>query len=119
MRRKMVLVAVATVALSLAVLAACVPGSQREQRGSGTVASVSMKDRKFLPGEIVVAQGGSVTFTNDDSERHEVVGEGWQSGPMEPGDTFTHVFDRAGSFAIRCSIHPVMTGTVVVTAHLY
>lgn len=104
---------------AILVLSACVPGPNRQEGGSGTVARVSLKGKAFVPAEIVVAQGGAVTFTNDDDTAHEVAGEGWKSGRLEPGETFSHVFESAGSFAIRCDIHPSMTGTVVVTSHLY
>lgn len=121
MRAKTFLALVSTVAFAVVVLAACAPsgqqggGSGQQGDGSGTAAvSVSMKNLSFVPAEIKVAKGGTVTFTNDDTTTHDVVGEGFDSGPMAAGETFSQKFDSAGTFAIRCSIHPSMTGSVVV-----
>ena len=38
----------------------------------------------------------------------------WNSGTLAPGAHFTHKFNKAGSFSYHCSIHPFMTGTIVV-----
>lgn len=125
-RRSFALVSI--VAFAVVVLAACAPSGQQgggygqqggssgqQGGGSGTTAvSVSMQNLSFVPAEIKVAKGGTVTFTNDDTTTHDVVGEGFDSGPMAAGETFSQKFETAGTFAIRCSIHPSMTGSVVV-----
>jgi plastocyanin len=36
---------------------------------------------------------------------------------LSPGDTFTRVFDKAGTYDYHCSFHPYMTGRVVVSAN--
>jgi len=73
-----------------------------------------MVNTTFDPSTIEVAVGGTVTFTNNDSVPHDVAGDGWDSGSMAPGATFSQTFPTAGTFPIRCTIHPSMTASVVV-----
>lgn len=83
--------------------------------GSGASAvSVSLKNMAFDPAVIDVAVGGTVTFTNNDSVDHTVTGASFDSGPLAPGATFSQTFATAGTFPIRCTIHPSMTASVNV-----
>jgi plastocyanin len=71
----------------------------------------------FVPPQLGVPIGSSVSWTNDDSIEHTVTaddGESFDSGPISPGDTFDNTFDSSGEFGYHCSIHPFMTGVVVV-----
>ena len=72
----------------------------------------------FAPATLTVSAGTSVTWTNRDEEPHTVVaGDGsFRSPGMGTGATFSHTFSTAGTFDYVCSIHPMMRGTVVVTA---
>ncbi len=38
----------------------------------------------------------------------------FDSGPLGSGDSFTHVFNTSGTYQYKCSIHPYMTGEVIV-----
>jgi len=73
-----------------------------------------MKDFAFDPATVDVAKGGSVTLVNNDTVQHNVAGESWSSGPLDPGKSFTQTFANAGAIAVRCTIHPSMTMTVNV-----
>jgi plastocyanin len=42
-------------------------------------------------------------------------GEGWTSGDPQRSGTFTHTFDRPGTYPYRCTLHDGMDGRVVVT----
>lgn len=70
--------------------------------------------------EIDAVPGQKVKWTNTDSAPHTVTSndngkkESFNSGNMDPGDTFEHTFTTAGSFGFFCEYHPEMTGTVVV-----
>jgi plastocyanin len=76
--------------------------------------TVSLENISFNPAQVDVAVGGTVTFMNNDSVQHNVAGDTWSSGPLDPGKSFSQTFPTAGSFPIRCTIHPSMTGTVNV-----
>jgi plastocyanin len=115
MRRNYALIVFVLCVLVVAALAGCSSGGGTK---SGTPSSqgviVSLNNLAFEPSQIQIAKGETVTFRNDDSVTHDVVGDGWDSGTLEPGKSFPHTFATAGTFAIHCSIHPSMTATVIV-----
>jgi plastocyanin len=89
-------------------------GSTGGSTAAGATA-VTIANFAFSPASVTIKVGDSVTWTNNDSATHAVVGDGGiSSGDLTQGKTYTKKFDTAGSFAYRCSIHPSMTGTVVV-----
>ncbi len=81
---------------------------------------VNIKDSRYDPGEIDVAVGDTVTFTNSDSFAHTVTSKKDQafefaSGEFADGATFDLTFEEAGTFAYFCEIHPTMRATVNVS----
>jgi plastocyanin len=88
---------------------------------SGAVTKVSMKNIQFDPRTITVKKGTAVEWVNDDSVSHDVTktsGPGPDfssgSGNLAGGDTYKVAFNAAGTIKYQCTIHPGMTGTVVV-----
>lgn len=79
-------------------------------------AQVVMKDLAFDPAAVTIKAGHSVTWTNQDSMKHTVVGDNgeFESGDLADGGTFTFAFDKPGTYAYHCGIHPSMKATVVV-----
>ena len=75
-----------------------------------------MKDFHFAPMTVTVKMGTTVSWKNEDEEPHTVVSNDglFRSGALDTNDTFTHKFDKPGTYAFVCSIHPRMTGTIVV-----
>jgi plastocyanin len=86
---------------------------------TATTSSVSIESFAFMPGDITVKKGTTVTWTNNDSTAHTVTEADSQTGPksdnLNNGDKYTFTFDTAGTFHYKCSIHPYMLGTVTVT----
>ena len=82
---------------------------------NGTV-FVSIKDNLFQPESLTVQQGVSVRWTNDGGILHSVVQDSgkWQSPLLSPTAWFDVRFDTLGTYSYHCSLHPEMTGTVVV-----
>ena len=80
-----------------------------ETKATVTIGSVS---NGFVPSSITVKKGTTVTWTNNDSAAHTVVGAGWSSGQLSYGQSYSHTFSTAGSFDYHCGIHPVMQGTI-------
>ena len=80
------------------------------------VGAQSLGSRAYMPDEINVATGSTVTWTNTDRESHTSTSDesGWNSGTIAPGSRFSFTFQRAGTFRYHCTIHPGMVGTVVV-----
>jgi plastocyanin len=64
---------------------------------------------------VTIQEGQQVTWTNEDSTTHTVTGDGFDSGDIAPGESFSHTFDSAGTYQYSCQYHPTMQGTVEVT----
>jgi plastocyanin len=81
-----------------------------------TGATVSIDDFAFSPDTLSVSAGTTVTWVNNDTVPHTVTATdgSFDSGNLAPGESFTHTFSSAGSFAYLCNYHPNMTATVVV-----
>jgi plastocyanin len=81
-------------------------------------AKVSIVNFTFTPGEITIAPGESVTWTNDDGAPHGLEYHDGAKGTdlLLPGASFNRRFDRPGTYDYNCSVHPYMTGRVVVRA---
>jgi len=76
---------------------------------------VAQKGRAFHPLELTIARNDSVTFTNEDSFIHQIYVDGlFDSEEKAPGENLNETFPRAGTFAVRCHIHPTMRMTVTV-----
>jgi plastocyanin len=97
---------------------AATPGTtQTPASGTGGAgAQVTLSNFAFAPAMITVKVGDSVTWTNKDSTTHTVTADdkSFASGDLANGATFSFTFAKAGTFPYHCSIHPSMTGTVVV-----
>lgn len=77
---------------------------------------VWIQDMAFNPSSITVTAGTTVKWTNKDAVTHNVTSttQVFSSGDMGNGATFTFQFNTAGTFPYTCTIHPTMTGTVIV-----
>ena len=66
--------------------------------------------------EVTVPVGATVTWTNDDDIPHTIVAvdKSFRSKVLDTGESYSFTFTAAGSFAYFCSIHPQMTGKVIV-----
>ena len=70
----------------------------------------------FSPATAAVPVGTTVTWTNHDDIPHNVVSpeQKFKSPVLDTDETFSHTFDVAGTYKYYCSIHPRMTGQIVV-----
>ena len=87
--------------------------------GGGGTAEVDIPDISFEPESLSVKAGTTVTWTNSDDIPHTVTKEGgpgaeFDSGNIDPGDTFEQTFDEAGKIDYVCTIHPGQAGSVTV-----
>jgi plastocyanin len=67
---------------------------------------------------VTVTAGESVTCVNQDDIPHAIAATGkeFRSKVLDTDDKFSFTFTTAGSFEYFCSLHPHMTGTIVVEA---
>jgi len=79
-------------------------------------AKIVVKDFMFNPTPLTVKTGSTVTWTNMDDEPHTVVSDTgvFKSGGMDTNESYSHKFDKPGTYHFTCSIHPRMVGTIVV-----
>jgi plastocyanin len=70
----------------------------------------------FTPATAAVPVGTTVTWTNHDDIPHNVVSpeQKFKSPVLDTDEVFSHKFEAAGTYKYYCSIHPRMTGQVVV-----
>jgi amicyanin len=82
----------------------------------GPVATVSMDHNTFIPTEITVVPGTTVTWVNNEAMPHTVVdsNKGFRSKTLIKDATFSFTFTTAGDYDYQCSIHPNMKGKVIV-----
>jgi len=82
---------------------------------TGPSVAVGVADFKFSSPDVQVPVGGSVVWSNNDTQPHTATSAGvFDAGAIEPGSSATVAFPTAGTFTYICSFHPFMTGTVTV-----
>jgi plastocyanin len=78
---------------------------------------IEIKDFSFSPQTITVKSGQQITWINHDEEPHTVVNVEKQfkkSPPLDTDQVFTITADAPGTYTYFCSVHPKMTGTIIV-----
>jgi plastocyanin len=80
--------------------------------------TIIQQNRAFHPGEVSIAKGDTLDFSNQDDFIHQIFvdtpGFSYDSAEQEPGVVFHIHFPDAGTFPVRCHIHPKMLLTVHV-----
>ena len=78
-------------------------------------------DRCYIPSNIVIEKGKQVTWVNDDSAFHSVTSgfygsptDLFDSGHLDPSESYALTFDESGIFDYFCTLHPWMKGQVIV-----
>jgi plastocyanin len=77
---------------------------------------VKIDNYSFMPGDLSVAAGTTVTWVNHDDVPHTVRNNDgtMKSKALDTDDKFSMTFDKPGTYEYFCSIHPKMTAKVVV-----
>jgi plastocyanin len=80
--------------------------------------TIVQNGRAFHPTEITIAAGTTLDFSNQDDFLHQIYvdteGFNYDSAEQQPGEVFHITFPNAGTFPVRCHIHPKMLLTVHV-----
>ena len=78
-------------------------------------------DRCYIPSLIVIEKGKQVTWVNEDSAFHSVTSgyydeptDLFDSGHLDPFESYTLTFDEIGTYDYFCTLHPWMKGQVIV-----
>jgi len=105
-------------ALSL-LAGACVGGSDPAAAPTpagepATAVTVDSTDKlTYEPARVLLKAGGTVTWTNTGRVPHTVTFSGFDK-PLKAGDEVTFTFTTSGTTKVRCTLHPRMTGEIVV-----
>ena len=91
-------------------------GSNSAGNTTSTPNTVVMASMSFGPLSLTVAKGTTVTWRNDDGVAHTATSDSgdWDTGNIPPGGSKSVTFSTAGSFNYHCTVHPMMTGKIVV-----
>jgi plastocyanin len=94
--------------LTAAVASHAVVGAQQ--------ASATIDNFTFAPAQLTVKPGTTVTWRNEDDIPHTVASASrlFKSKALDTDDSFSFTFTAPGTYEYFCSLHPRMTGTVVV-----
>jgi plastocyanin len=92
------------------------PSVRATDQSSAANGAVKIDNFVFGPKTLTVPVGATVTWTNSDDIPHTTVStEGvFKSKVLDTDEKFSYTFTKAGTYPYYCTIHPKMTGTVVV-----
>ncbi len=81
-----------------------------------TMAAISIGNTMtgFVPNGMTIKRGTTVTWTNQDSASHSVIGTGFQSDALGYNKSYTFKFNSIGSFEYKDGINPSITGNIHV-----
>jgi len=84
---------------------------------AAATSEIGIDNFSFAPIALTVRAGSRVTWTNHDDIPHNVVAtdKAFASPVLDTDEKFTHEFNRPGEFSYYCSIHPKMTGKLIVS----
>jgi len=110
------------VRLAMTVMIAMLLAGSSSVKASGSnnppaaPAEVKIDNFSFAPQTLTVAAGTTVTWTNRDDIPHTAVSTDgvFKSKVMDTDEKFSYTFTKPGTYPYYCTIHPKMTGTVVV-----
>lgn len=94
-------------------MAAALGGAASAPPGS---AQIVVKEFMFQPTALTVKAGVTVTWSNQDQEPHTIRSDTglFASGALDANESFSFRFEKPGTYHFICSIHPRMTGIIVV-----
>src|ERR1700681_4581093 len=108
----------ATLMIAAAVVLVSAPKTAAANAGQAQTsgADVKIDNFSFGPAAITVAAGTTVTWTNRDDIPHTVVSDdkAFKSKVLDTDEKFSYTFTKPGTYPYFCSVHPKMTGKVVV-----
>jgi plastocyanin len=111
-----VITAILFVALSKEAVHVGATTKESAAQSNSAPAAVKIDNFSFGPAELTVSVGTTVQWTNRDDIPHTVVSTDgvFKSHALDTDESFSYKFDKTGTYPYFCSLHPKMTGKVVV-----
>jgi plastocyanin len=104
----------ATLGVAMATATAIVlPG-----RADSAPHAVTIDNFTFNPQRLTVTVGSTITWINKDDIPHAIASSSalFRSKALDTDDNYSFTFTAPGTYQYFCSLHPHMTGTIVVEA---
>jgi plastocyanin len=78
--------------------------------------TVAIANFTFSPSSLTIAKGTIITWVNNDGVAHTSTSDNnvWDTGSIVPGASKAVTFGTSGTFTYHCTVHPMMTGTIIV-----
>ncbi|MCU1296880.1 MAG: putative Amicyanin precursor [Acidobacteriaceae bacterium] len=104
------------VIVAVLLLLAGSPKVNANSQPSAANTEVKIDNFSFGPQTVTVPVGATVTWTNRDDIPHTVVSTDgvFKSKVRDTDEKFSYTFTKAGTYSYYCSVHPKMTGQIVV-----
>jgi plastocyanin len=108
--------AVGVTALLAATLPELTAAGEAVVAAAASPATVDIDNFAFAPATLTVTAGTTVIWKNEDDSPHRIGDKNGtlKSAALDTDDTFSHTFAAPGEYEYFCSIHPYMTGKIVV-----
>ncbi len=109
------LTALCVIAADLLVVGQKSFGASPQEKPASS-AEVKVDNFSFGPATLTISAGTKVTWINRDDIPHTVVSDDkvFKSPVLDTDEKFSYTFTKAGTYPYFCSIHPKMTGKVIV-----
>jgi len=104
------------IAASMVLALAALPTVEKSIAAGPPTTAVKIDNFSFTPSTLTVKAGTQITWTNGDDIPHTVVSDSqaFKSKVLDTDEKFTFTASKPGTYSYFCSIHPKMTGKVVV-----
>jgi plastocyanin len=106
-----------TFRITLALLATLAAGRpSAATAATADVTEVGISEYRYEPRTITVQRGTTIRWVNRDTDPHTVTANdgAFSSRGIDTKEEFTFTFDAPGTYVYHCTLHPLMSGTVVV-----
>jgi plastocyanin len=115
-KRSWIFCVAASVAASMVLALAALPTVQKSIAAGPPTIDVKIDNFSFAPATLTVKAGTQITWTNGDDIPHTVVSDdkSFKSKVLDTDEKFTFTASQPGTYSYFCSIHPKMTGKLVV-----
>ncbi len=92
------------------------PAAGKDMTSPSTPNQIMVENFSFQPGTLTVKAGTTVTWVNHDDEPHTVNenNKTFKSGTLDTDGKFSYKFTSPGTYSYFCSLHPRMTGQIIV-----
>ena len=94
------------------------PAATPKSAGTAHPDKIVIGNFTFEPSTLTVPAGTVLTWLNEDDAPHTVIGTDAESPiksrPLDTGDRYSVTLTKPGTYRYFCSVHPHMTGTVIV-----